>query len=306
MAVTEISNGVFRLGVVPPFGGCVAYVAWRHPSGGEVDLMRRGDLAGIAGAKPSDLACFPMLPFANRIDGGRIPLPDGSVVTVPINRSAQNVAIHGFGRDRPWTIEAQAAARLTLAQEFSAPGNPYAYRAEQVFTLSPDAIDCSISVVNTGERVLPFGLGFHPWFERTEQTRLAVNARWAFRMDARSMPLAPIPLASVIGGSDCVVAARVPFDTPVADWDGNAEIHWPERRTALRIEARGACRLVHIYAPAEQDVLCVEPVSHIPDVVNRRHLAQYGDMAWLPPLGSIAGGMRLRPALLPSSQAGLP
>jgi aldose 1-epimerase len=295
MAVTEISNITFRLGVTPALGGCIAHATWRHPSGAEVDLMRRGD-AAAAGARPSDLACFPMVPFANRIDGGRIPLPDGGMLTVPINRPAQDVAIHGFGRERPWTIAARNATHLKLAQEFSELGNPYAYRAEQTFTLSSDTIDCRISVVNTGTRALPFGLGFHPWFRRTAQTRLVLDGRWAFRMDDRSMPVEPVALPSVTGGRACAVAARAPFDTPVAEWDGCAEIHWPDRHTALRIEAQGACSLVHIFAPAQPDVLCVEPVSHMPDVVNRRHLARFGDMAWLPPLGTLAGGMLLRPA----------
>jgi aldose 1-epimerase len=296
MAIAQISNGAFRLGVAPGHGGCITHVTWRHPSGREVDLMRRGDVT--AGSRPSDLACFPMLPFANRIDGGRIPLPDGGTVTVPVNRPAQNAAIHGFGREAPWAIEEHSAIRLKLAQVFAAPGNAYAYRAEQTFTLSPDAVDCLLSVVNTGARALPFGIGFHPWFERTAETRLAINGRSAFRMDARDMPLEPVPLASVTGGgADFAVSARAPFDTPVAGWDGAAEIRWPEKRTALRIEAQGALRLAHIYAPAEHNVLCVEPVSHIPDVVNRRHLAQYGDMAWLAPLATLAGAMRLQPAV---------
>jgi aldose 1-epimerase len=297
MAIAEISNGVLRLGVAPGLGGSISYATWRHPSGCEVELMRPGD-AHRVGAKPSDLACFPMVPFANRIDAGRIPLPDGTMVTVPVNRPAQGAAIHGFAREAPWRIVARLPTRIELAQEHVAPSNVYRYAAQQIFTLLPDAIDCEIAVTNTGERGLPFGIGLHPWFGRTRQTRLSVDARWAFRMDDRDMPLEPVPLASVTGGTDFAVVERMPFDTPLAGWDGVALIRWPERCTALRIEARGALRLVHIFAPADQNVLCVEPVSHLPDVINRRQLAPFGDMAWLPPLGSLAGGLRLHPAAI--------
>src|SRR5262249_8939394 len=157
--------------------------------------------------------------------------------------------------ERPWTIVARDATHVKLVQEFSELGNPYTYRAEQIFTLTSDAIDCRICVVNAGTRALPFGLGFHPWFERTAQTRLVLDGRWAFRMDQRDMPLEPVALASVTGGRECTVAARAPFDTPIAAWDGRAEIHWPERHAALRIEAQGACALVHIFAPSAPDVL---------------------------------------------------
>ena len=57
--------------------------------------------------------------------------------------------------------------------------------------------------------------------------------------------------------------------------------------------ASGALTNLHVYVPDDRPVLCVEPVSHVPDVHNRRHLAHYGDLAWLAPGETMRGAMQL-------------
>ena len=302
--VVEIANDAFRLGILPGLGGCITHLTWRHPGGGVgfVDLMRRADADTVSGAlangNASALACFPMVPFANRIDGGRLSLGHDPVL-VPVNRPSQNVAIHGFSRAAAWTVTELGAREMRLQHAFCESGNPYTYLAEQTFTLGADRVDCTLSVTNSGDRALPFGIGFHPWFDRTPLATLSLPARWAFAMDDRQMPLEAMPLADLTGGADTFeIAARLPFDTPLARWDRTATLTWPERRTQLVIEGGGALRLVHIFAPASPDVICIELVSHMPDVVNRRSLAAFGDMAMLEPGETLAGSMTLVPGVV--------
>ncbi len=109
-SVVEITNSRFRLGVAPDLGGSVTHLGWTWDGRAEVDLLRPDSAMDIASRNPSRLASFVMVPFTNRIDAGRIPLPGGSnpgrAVEVPINRPAQNAAIHGFGRLAAWeTVE---------------------------------------------------------------------------------------------------------------------------------------------------------------------------------------------------------
>ena len=80
---------------------------------------------------------------------------------VPINRPAQNAAIHGFGRAAPWTVAEEGPSRLVLRQSFSAAGIPYAYEAEQIFALSSESSVWTLRVVNRGSAEMPFGIGFH-------------------------------------------------------------------------------------------------------------------------------------------------
>jgi aldose 1-epimerase len=50
---------------------------------------------------------------------------------------------------------------------------------------------------------------------------------------------------------------------------------------------------VQVYAPAAQPVLCVEPVSHMPDAPNRAALAAAAPMRLLAPGEALSGSIRL-------------
>ena len=312
----ELDHDGFRLGVLPGLGGSLTHLVW-SPGGAPpagFDLLRRADAAAIASGNPSRLASFVMVPFANRIAAGRIPYDDSAgqrkVVQVPINRPAQDAAIHGFGRLAAWDVLDRGARRIRLAQHFSEPGNPFEYEAEQQFSIisgtsgTSSSVECRVQVTNRGVAALPFGLGFHPWFDRTPAAMLGFSAACAFRMDDRDMPIEACPVSRVSGlephhGRDrFCIAGRTPFDTPIAGWNGSATLEWPERAIALDMQALGALELMHIFSPAAPDVFCVEPVSHMPDVVNRRQLARYGDMQLLAPGETLEGGMRLTPRRL--------
>lgn len=311
-SVVEIEGDGLTIGVLPHLGGAITHVTWAPAGAREsapIELMRRGSAEDIASGNPSRLASFVMVPFANRIDAGRIPVRETGqserVEAVPVNRPAQNAAIHGFGRLAPWAVAERTTSHVLLRQHFAEPGNPYVYEAGHRMSIGAGVIACTLSVTNRGPAAMPFGLGFHPWFDRTPEARLSFVADTAFRMDDRDMPLEAVPLDRITGhaaqgggAQEFVVSSRTPFDTPVAGWRGKATLTWPEHGAALDIEADAALGILHIFAPKEPAVFCVEPVSHMPDVVNRRQLVPYGDMRLLASGQSMAGTMRLRPRLL--------
>ena len=53
---------------------------------------------------------FLMAPWANRLDEGRLPV-GGVTWHLPVNRPADDTAIHGLVRDMPWQVEESGAAR---------------------------------------------------------------------------------------------------------------------------------------------------------------------------------------------------
>ena len=97
--IVVLAHGRFRLGLAPGLGGSLTHLDWSNEDGQWIPLMRRGGAAEVAGGNASRLASFVMVPFTNRIDGGRIPVTGAEAAHVPINRPTQNVAIHGFARE---------------------------------------------------------------------------------------------------------------------------------------------------------------------------------------------------------------
>ena len=230
---------------------------------------------------------FWMIPWANRLDGGRF-----GVHRLPVNRPQDGTAIHGLSRDRPWRVAEATDSRAALEQEVAAA--PFRYRARLAMTAGADGFVLDLTVANAGEAPLPFGAGWHPWFARPPGTRLAFRATHRCTHDARCLPVAVAPSEGLDGGEDALLG----LDTHFAGWDGIARIAWPGLAMTMAAQGDLATNL-QVYAPRDRAVLCVEPSSHLPDAVNRPDLAPLGPMRDLAPGGVLSGRIVLR-----CSQAG--
>ena len=245
-----------------------------------VDAAQGASITRLAFAGQDLLAdepAFWMIPWANRIDGGRL-----GPHRLPVNRPQDGTAIHGLSRDRPWQVAARAADSATLAQEVDAA--PFRYGARLAIGATPDAVTLDLALVNMGAEALPFGAGWHPWFRRPPGTRLAFRATHRCRHDERTLPVAADLTRGLDGGEEAFLG----LDTHFTGWDGTARIGWPGLLLTMAAEGALATNL-QVYAPRDRAVLCVEPCSHLPDAPNRPDLADLGPMRRLAP-GEILTG----------------
>jgi aldose 1-epimerase len=295
--VTLSAHG-FTLGLLPELGGSVAWLSWQAPDGRKRPLLRPSDATAIASANPSNLACFPLVPFANRIAGSRFPFR-GREHVLPVNRPPDPTAIHGFGFQAPWRVEAIDEATVRLHHEHRTPGSPFRYRAEQVFRLRPGAVSIAIAVTHDGADEMPYGIGLHPWFPRPPETWLTLSATTVFAPDETLLPRAPEPVAAE---ADFSAGRRaddaVPLNGCFAGWDGRAAIRWPREGHGIDLAADPAFRAAQLFLPDDRAVLCVEPVSHVPNVHNHPEWAEFGGLHVLGPGATLGGGMTIRPVAL--------
>src|SRR4051812_20960832 len=87
----------YQLSVAPKYGANIIGCDWTNRAGRSVPILRACEDDHLLPNMPSPVGCFPMAPFANRIDGGTF-LFEGRVYALPINRPDENVAIHGLSR----------------------------------------------------------------------------------------------------------------------------------------------------------------------------------------------------------------
>ncbi|HYI84044.1 MAG TPA: aldose epimerase [Acetobacteraceae bacterium] len=272
-----LEGGGWTASLLPEAGAAVACLRFRG----------RDVLAPLPlGADPNTTFCgaFVMAPWANRLDGGRLPVA-GIEYRLPLNRSDEGTAIHGLARDRPWRVREASPSRAELTQDFDGAefGLPWRYAARLDLCLDDAGAALSLRLCNRAELPFPFGLGWHPFFLRPPGTRLSFRAATRFARDARCLPVAAQPT----GGLDGDEASYEGLDTHFAGWDGAAEIGRPDLRLVL--SASGAwARNLQVFAPSGGKVLCVEPVSHVPDAPNRPAFAKHGPMALLPPGGALS------------------
>lgn len=280
----RLSAGAWEAALLPARGG--AFAALTH-AGREV-------LAPVPpGADPNQgfHGAFWMLPWANRLDGGRIRV-GGAEHRLSVNRPTEGTAIHGLMRDRPWEVAAHdsGAARLVLLQRLDGPeAGPFRCCARAVVELSATTgLRLDLVLTNTGDAATPMGAGWHPFFRRTPDTRLRFAASVRFDRDARGLPVDARPCPGLGAPVECFDG----LDAHFAGWRGTAEIARPD--LTLRLRATGAwARNLQVFAPAGGDVLCVEPMSHAPDASNRAEAAAHGPMSLLAPGESLRASLGL-------------
>lgn len=263
-----LTAGDWRATLAPEQGGAVLSLDWRgqpvfRPTPhGATDIL--------------ETACFPLVPYANRIADGRFVFDGRSVRLPPLKRFAPH-ALHGDGWLLPWTVESQTAKRveMTLAWPGDEAGWPWPWRAHQVIELTDQGLTVTLSMTNTGEAVMPAGLGLHPYFHRYADSRLSLSAEAVWITDAREIPERLAPVAEIADWSNGLALADAPFvDHAYAGWTGEAVLDGGGRRVTMTADA--PARWTQVYAPKGADFYCVEPVTHRPDAHNAPSSEQTG------------------------------
>jgi aldose 1-epimerase len=269
-------------------GASLLSLGWTRPDGQVFEVLQACPPAIPA----QNGGCFVMAPFANRLENGRFEL-DGRTIALPVNRPADRLAIHGFSRDHAWQVLDAGTDAVRMIDRFD--GDPFVYSLVQTVRILPDGVDLALELTSEAPTPLPYGFGFHPWFRKEPQTYLSFTAETSFDRSDRGFAENPGPFPAREAFAAGVDTSAMPwFDGHFAGWDArSAQIEWRSSDVRLTLRATGALGNLHVYVPDDRPVLCVEPVSHVPDVHNRRELAPFGDLAWLEPGETMAGAMRL-------------
>ena len=232
-----------------------------------VDRARGGRLASLlvhghellvsrpAEGPPDPLlwGCFPMVPFAGRIRGGRFRWAGRLHELVP-NHAGH--AMHGTLFDQRWTIERADSGYVRLRARLD-PRWPFPGWAIHEIGLSPDRLDLRLEVHAAGAP-FPATIGWHPWFRRRLATggSLIVDlqaARW-YPRGSDGLPLGGIEPPPAMGPwDDCFTAITWPVT-----------LTWPG---ALEATITSTCDDLVLY-DHPRHAICVEPQSGPPDALN--------------------------------------
>lgn len=264
MTVHRIVRGDVEATFAPERGG--ALLSLRV---GETDLVRPTP-AGIEPDPrgPLETACFPLVPYANRIADGSFTFNEHAH-QVPLNFGDHPHSLHGLGWNAAWDVAETADAELLLIHKHAGgSGWPWAYTARQHATLIPSGIELALSIENSADQPMPAGLGFHPYFVLNADMHLHFEAEgvWLASPDQLPERLDHVDaLGAWSGGAPLKGTTLV--DNCYVGWSGEAMVSDAQGRS-MRLNATDA-RYLHVYRPPDLPFFCLEPVTHIPDAINR-------------------------------------
>lgn len=278
----EIAAGPWRATIRPDTGGALASLTLH-----DTDVLRPMPSGATS---PLDAACFSLVPYCNRVRRGRFAF-EGTAVTMPANMPPERHSLHGLGWQAPWTVEGLFGASVEIVFDHAGTldsagmGWPWAFRATQLFALDETGLTITLSLTNHAHTAMPGGIGLHPYLRRWRDSRLAFAAQSMLLSDVETLPTGETtPVDHFADWTQGTLLPDLTIDHCFSGWGGRAEVR--DGLGRITLTADGADH-VHVYAPARGNILCVEPVNHLPDALNREE--------WTMPV--IAPGETVRMAL---------
>ncbi|WP_454691763.1 aldose 1-epimerase [Achromobacter aloeverae] len=263
----RLAAGPATLELLPALGGTILRYDWHG-----VPVLRPTD--GIP-EQSRVTACYPLAPYSNRIAGGRLAF-GGQSWDIPRTADNHPLPIHGLTWQRPWTVTRHDATHACMEQIYEVPDArtpeaplpwPFPFHATQTFELGEDFLRMTLALRNTGSTEQPAGLGWHPYFPRTPQTRVRAQVSHMWVNDDQSLPQELLDTGGAVG--DGLPAAQVDLDNVFNGFAGQASVAWPERGMAVDLEAEAPLGHLVIFTPPGKPHIAVEPVSNMTDAFNR-------------------------------------
>ena len=264
-AVVELRAGALRLALRPDIGGSIA--GFWH---GELPVLRSVDPAALEGPRKS--ACFPLVPYSNRLGYKRFRWQGREHTTVANFGDDYPHSLHGSAWQQPWRVVGtdERSAELMLTQRSDAHW-PYTFDVVQRFSLTEDALSVRLLFTNIDARTQPVGLGWHPYFPRRERSRLHAEVSGRWESDAAThLPTRRVAQQGIDGE-----VRHLNFDHCFDGWRGAVRL----RDEALSVSVTSSLPYLVVYTPPDSDFFCVEPVSHVSNAIHMADPAAHGLVA---------------------------
>jgi aldose 1-epimerase len=291
--------------VWPSVGGGIARYDYEKPDGQVVNLFRPAVVDNQGLLYPTDLSCYPLVPYSGRTKDGRFNFRGENYQLGKNFFEGHPHPLHGFGWQQAWDVVSHETTNSCTLELVHMPDMhwPFKCTAQQKIMLDPDELIIITSLRNDDKVSFPCGLGQHPHIMRPPGTVLRTKVIGMWENDATGIPTTLVaaedrltnrlldhyPLDNCFTGfgimpkEECL-AEGLSLNTPISDTTfaavkGCAIIQWPEDiagvSSGLVITASEAMNYLVVYNPsANENFVCVEPVTHMPDSFNRDSAAQ--------------------------------
>ncbi len=208
---------------------------------------------------------FWLIPYPNRIRNGQYKF-NGTEYQLEIGEPKYNNAIHGFF-DNQKSLDFKVSNQGDVLQfssnyfyEGDQPGYPFKFELDVIYKVSIDGdYQIRINVKNRDSEAIPFGLGWHPYFQLDgdKSNWLAHCSPFSrYVLDERSIPTGElrddidynnIRLADL---DDCFIYKKRPFNFVLKS-----------KNYQLKINQSDNLPFLQLFTPPNRNSLAVEPMS---------------------------------------------
>jgi aldose 1-epimerase len=212
-----------------------------------------------------DAACFPLVPYVNRIRGGRFSFRGREIRLVP-NMAGDPNPLHGQGWLNPWEAEEAETSRAVLGYRHRGGEWPWDYEARQELSVDEGGVSIRLSCRNTSSEPMPCGLGQHPYFPCGPDTRLDTQVSHVWTIDEHVLPVEKVPADGRFDLKRRLVCGQ-DLDHGFGGWGGLAWMGDPGWPYEVLLSSPSA-GFFQLYSPPQGGIFVAEPVTHANAALN--------------------------------------
>ena len=256
-----LSCGRLRLALCPALGGSISTFEWIEGDRSWPILREcRSPLEQVL-----DAASFPLVPYVNRIRGGRFSFRGREILLRP-NMARDPSPLHGQGWLNPWNVESRGERSAVLSYRHAASEWPWDFEARQEFAIDERGLSLTLSCQNLSDEPMPCGLGQHPYFPCGADTRLDTQVTHVWTVDDNVLPLERLQAVGRYDLTERQICGQG-LDNGFAGWGGDALITDPSSPFELRMTSEDA-DFFQVYSPENGAIFVAEPVTHANAALN--------------------------------------
>jgi galactose mutarotase-like enzyme len=227
-----------------------------------------------------------LAPWPGRVDQGRYKF-QGTTQQLPINEVGNQNALHGLVRYLVWKLvdRTDDAVRLSLVL-FPTEGYPFTLNLVVSYRLTDHGLVVQTMATNAGAGPLPFGLGFHPYFnlgtDTVDSNILTLPAATYLPTNERLVPIGSAPVTGTpFDFRKPKPIGSVKLDTTFTDLtrerDGRARIRLAGPKGTPSIEMAMDASFKYIVGYTQDTLpepnhrrrgVCLEPLTCAPNAFN--------------------------------------
>jgi aldose 1-epimerase len=213
-----------------------------------------------------------LAPFPGRIEYGTY-IHDHKKYHLDTNENNRENSIHGlvaheyFECTDSKSTEDQATIVFSYQPKNNIEGYPFLYKVDVTYLITNNSLHVDIRMKNLDETIIPFGLGWHPYFlcSDLKNSMLQFNSTQEILCDTEMIPISEksIDYASAFPIKDlhfdtCYTLDQKKVSLKTNEYSVDMEVFSPEDQ------------FIQIFTPHTRDCIALEPMTCAPNAFNNR------------------------------------
>jgi aldose 1-epimerase len=203
-----------------------------------------------------------LFPYPNRIENGRYSFEEEEF-QLAVNEPGNKNSIHGLVSDKVFGVTEGGNDGITMQyQHTNSPGFPFPFDFGIDYRFSENTVEVTFTVINTGGKAFPFGIGWHPYFQLKdyEATGISFSANKRYTVNENM-----IPVDTEVHSKEKVDLNTAQLDTAYHSTNNEVLLHGSQYNLLLQMPEDS---FLQIYTPDDRKSVAIEPMSCIANAFN--------------------------------------